>query len=669
MLEARSSHMFTQNYKNAITKCRGIGKVLKSLEEFKKKANFYVLYEILGTSGTCENKTSNWSEVNHSSVLNHLGEHFCNGLHVLLRELLNRHDTLSLKMNQLIINEGQYMRVEQKRLQDKLIKQDDLIEAAKHLNKDGYDHFVKVFNNQVYYEREEFICEDDVKVYYVYLKDSPSQAEFIEFRGPTCPCDCKDYVSNRVLCVHRYTFLQRFNLQDFDIRYHRRKQVTKSSYIGAYSSNNIYDVLISRNLDINVEEDKSLADKYIELSGGMTSYDDNNELICEPDSAMNANVITRKTIESEHLENMYSTNWLEYNDFKDISDKLYSAMQRNRKFGTLMCGQMLKNLDFLNNLDSMDEIGTKFPTVEKQFLQRIQEHKIMFSSKSTKDSLFATPDFLTADGVHNVQYSSKKRFRSRIEKATANVKKVKGKHNTKTPFVPGFTTGKTNTGKKKSCSFCKSIVCANSKTCDKKQLFGRIITNATEYLSYLQDEAPYREIKDDDKKKFVISPDFSNIKHLQIVEVICKIKQTPMLRPNIDHFAVKINGIDENARVIETCENILVNISHISDIVNNIVPKKLRFVFDKVEYSMGDEYECVKRSDNKQYQLSLLSQSTNHESQHSQGPNHASHLSQMTMTPYYNTSQIQYNNTSQINYYNQNANFDADRYNDWSYNY
>jgi len=63
MLEARSPHMFQQNYKNAIIQCRGNGKALTELEAFKNKEKFYVLYEILGTSGTCENKTSNFTSL------------------------------------------------------------------------------------------------------------------------------------------------------------------------------------------------------------------------------------------------------------------------------------------------------------------------------------------------------------------------------------------------------------------------------------------------------------------------------------------------------------------------------------------------------------------------------------------------------------------------------
>ena len=50
----------------------------------------------------------------------------------------------------------------------------------------------------------------------------------------------------------------------------------------------------------------------------------------------------------EKLNHLYMNGWFEYSEFLEVANRLYEGMKRNRKFGTLMCGQMLKNVDFFD---------------------------------------------------------------------------------------------------------------------------------------------------------------------------------------------------------------------------------------------------------------------------------------------------------------------------------
>ena len=96
------------------------------------------------------------------------------------------------------------------------------------------------------------------------------------------------------------------------------------------------------------DENKTVADIYIEISDGMKTYDTFDEHNCEPDLNTNNKRTTEDSTEDKDMT--YSKMWLDYKDFKDLADNMYNAMERNRKYSLLICGQMLRNLDFLNKV-------------------------------------------------------------------------------------------------------------------------------------------------------------------------------------------------------------------------------------------------------------------------------------------------------------------------------
>ena len=165
----------------------------------------------------------------------------------------------------------------------------------------------------------------------------------------------------------------------------------------------------------------------------MHKYDPNDEYICNSD----VNTITPAPVQDKttEMEAKYSKMWLSYNDFKEIADNMYKAMERNRKFGVLMCDQMLRNLDFLNNVEKMDSIGTDFATIEQQFLKRVEEHKVMFTSRSTKDLMFESPQLMTPTGIFNNHYATKKRIMSYREKNLNKQKRAKHETSNVTPLI------------------------------------------------------------------------------------------------------------------------------------------------------------------------------------------------------------------------------------------
>lgn len=133
----------------------------------------------------------------------------------------------------------------------------------------------------------------------------------------------------------------------------------------------------------------------------MHTYDHNDEHNCAQNVTTDMDTTTTTESTKADTETFYSKMWLEYNDFKDLSDNLYNAMERNRKYGTLMSGQLLRSLDFLNKVETMESIGTDFGIIEQQFLKRIEEHKVMFTTRHIKDCMFETPQHMTPNGIFN----------------------------------------------------------------------------------------------------------------------------------------------------------------------------------------------------------------------------------------------------------------------------
>ena len=58
----------------------------------------------------------------------------------------------------------------------------------------------------------------------------------------------------------------------------------------------------------------------------------------------------------------------------------------------------------------MESIGTNFATIEQQFLERIDEHKVMFTARSTKNVMFASPQLMTPIGIFNNHHATKRLY-------------------------------------------------------------------------------------------------------------------------------------------------------------------------------------------------------------------------------------------------------------------
>ena len=607
MLNAYTPDMFEENYREAIEKCKQkgmTGKILKNLEIFKKKQQNFAMYEIQKTPGTCQNTTSNYAEANHASVCYHLGKNFCSDVEQLVMELLRRQKKLSDKIKELIIREDSSMKSERSRLMKKKYRDKSIIDAATHLNKKGYKKFLEVYNNHVKYVRKELTADNGSNLVQIYYPQIDGLNTIREFNHPDCPCSCVDSVSYGVQCVHRFALLLRFNLADFDIRYHRREKPTKSFNLGNYSSNHIFSELVTKNLNIKVGPNTTIAQKYIEISDGRI-----NNYTEKIPSNITSNISEKKSLPSnpfteEKLNHLYMNGWFNYSEFLEVANRLYEGMKRNRKFGTLMCGQMLKNVDFFDKFKSMDDIPSDFNSMEMEFLERIDEHKTMFTTETTTDILFASNLELPSP-VRNAHHASKKRFKPTSEIVMANVRKARENLSTQNSQIT-YTKAVTNVKKTKKCTFCKSVSCGKKTGCSVKEKYGNIINNASGYIKYLQDDAPYREIKIDEKNSFIQKPNFKESKHIQIIDLICKTKKHEFMRPSEELLLAKINGINDNGHIIGTLENVLIEINELADITTKVVSIAKRFVFDKVYLSMGPEYDCVKRSEHSNLDLSRM---------------------------------------------------------------
>ena len=212
--------------------------------------------------------------------------------------------------------------------------------------------------------------------------------------------------------------------------------------------------------------------------------------------------------------------------------ELYNCMKQNRMYGNMVAGQLLSLIDFFKYNFPIGGKHKDFSSVEKSYIMRFQQFESIFQSKVPNDILFKD-EYTLPPTVLGSKHAPRQRFKSTKER-----EQQKRKHNAITsPFPPlAFTESQTNTGKKRKCTFCKDTNCTNVKSCPKKVRHGAVITNADEYCSYLKNTAPYRQMLNEERSRFMRNPDVKQMKHIQILAVVCKVQISPQYRPSDENF-------------------------------------------------------------------------------------------------------------------------------------
>ena len=200
--------------------------MLLVINELDEKRNDFAQYIIDQTTGTCSLHGSTRSEQNHSSIRSFIGKDYVGEIEDILLILLNRQRTHATQHNQLIFQEEQYMLIKNRKLID-AAEDPILINASNTLNKWEYNMFYDSFIQVPNYKIDQSLEDQSYKVYRIGKENKPRV-----FQNKQSRCNCTTSVSMQQMCVHELVMLNEFRKDYFDVRWHRRSNITYINDVG-----------------------------------------------------------------------------------------------------------------------------------------------------------------------------------------------------------------------------------------------------------------------------------------------------------------------------------------------------------------------------------------------------------------------------------------------------
>ena len=197
--------LFNQYLKEAMVLAEGKASVIQVLNRLDKTRHQFAAYLIDSTHGSCCRRGSQLAEVNHSSVIHYIGKDFTGELEELLIILLNRQKHHYKIANDLLVKDGNEMRIIVEKLKNNSTNP-LLLEAANFLNSSAYKSFLTQYEDSVNYQVQE---EDDGTfiVYRIGFSHSPRR-----FKERTSRCTCKIAVAYEQQCKHEIVLNNGFQI-------------------------------------------------------------------------------------------------------------------------------------------------------------------------------------------------------------------------------------------------------------------------------------------------------------------------------------------------------------------------------------------------------------------------------------------------------------------------
>ena len=203
MKNASSKEIFDKYTKDLLKYSEGKLSLIQLVNEMIKTKDFYVIYFIDHTPGSCCQRGSTRLEQKHSSFLSHLGKEFTCELEEVLIYLLNRQINLVKGYNKQILIQASQMRITKENIK-KAKQHPMLLDASNDLNQDTYNAFHTSYMDRMNY-KVTIQLDGLISILRADLEQKPHL-----FRNKTDRCTCKEATGYSRQSVHKMLFVKPF---------------------------------------------------------------------------------------------------------------------------------------------------------------------------------------------------------------------------------------------------------------------------------------------------------------------------------------------------------------------------------------------------------------------------------------------------------------------------
>ena len=304
---------------------------------------------------------------------------------------------------------------------------------------------------------------------------------------------------------------------------------------------------------------------------------------------------------------------VDYAEFMNITDKLHEAMLRNQKYGVYVAPLLLKMTDYLDGTGSFQDLPSNINDSHNHLLSLMSDWKSMFHDNDLdRDLEFSDKviKYSTPKRKKNVHLSRTKRLKSNIEinhisqsnflsKKSCQKRQLNMCSSSVTDAVstvPMLASGRTQAKKPRFCSFCRNPKCLNIQQCNLFGTYGSVQKCGETLKMFLADEAPFRTIHMDELDCILKNPEWKDVKHLQIKNLMSRNVITSGIRPTIETFLVKVTGINNTGRKVIAFEDVLISLKDVNQYISANTRSKTKYIFmNLLDHSLGEEYHDTPR--------------------------------------------------------------------------
>ena len=251
-------------------------------------------------------------------------------------------------------------------------------------------------------------------------------------------------------------------------------------------------------------------------------------------------------ISTDITSNKYTSNCrtptrLNHTYYSNISNRLFNACERNKKYATFVNGMMLHMLNIVEKEDRSIVLADNYnENMTKQFPNLIDNYKQLFGTNNTDFFLGNIDAPLKTINSH---FATNDRLKTTREKKMNQLKRRQNKITRSHETINNSTIQKRNVAKR-SCTFCKVTDGHTVTNCKLKQKYGKCV-DGIELMEKILSKAPYKVIDTDQAKNVIYDLDSKLISHVLIHTVQTKI-DTINCRPTKEDLIIEVTCLGKN---------------------------------------------------------------------------------------------------------------------------
>ena len=425
------------------------------------------------------------------------------------------------------------------------------------------------------------------------IYNKTNNSDFIRFKKGQKRCGCSYSKCFQIQCVHELVKYGTLKPDYFSKRWYRRDGYTKSMVIGNYKNPLTCDVIpMSMN-------------EYLPNDIGIIESLDSN---LDENEEFNKSGISTDISSMNYTSKCRTPTRLNHTDYSNISNRLFNACERNKKYATFVNGMMLHMLNIVEKEDRSILLADNYnENMSKHFPNLIDNYKQLFGTDNNDVFLDNIEAPLKTINTH---FATNNRLKTTREKKIQQLKKRKNEITQCYGTIKNSTI-QNRTFAKRSCTFCKVSDGHTVSNCKLKMKYGKCV-DCILLMEIILSKAPYKIIDPDQANNVIYDLDSKLINHVLIHTVQTKI-ETINCRPTKEDLIIEVTCLGKNGTELPGYTRSLIHCPQIFNYLHKIKGSKHHYVFSNIDKEcIGSEYQkneyCITVPNNSNCQTPLSSQ-------------------------------------------------------------